>query len=86
MKDFEPGDTDIVGRLNLSLFGTRDAVLNWTLECTGFLEKLWFQIASDVTMQFPSQTNGALLDSARRRFCDYLPDGGCELVTQRTGK
>ena len=29
IKDFEPGDnTDMVGRLNLSLYGTRDAVVS----------------------------------------------------------
>ena len=34
IEDFEPGDTDVVGLLDLSLFGTRDATQNWTLEYT----------------------------------------------------
>ncbi len=31
-EDREPGDENKVGKLNLSLYGTRDAAQNWTIE------------------------------------------------------
>ena len=40
IEDFEPGDEHMVGRLNLSLYGTRDAAQNWTRENTEFLESI----------------------------------------------
>ena len=51
IEDFEPGGEHMVGRLNLSLYGTRDAAQNWTREYTEFLGKYWFQVRSGVTMQ-----------------------------------
>ena len=36
-EDREPGDEDRVGLLNLSLYGTRDAAVNWTREYTSKL-------------------------------------------------
>ena len=33
----------MVGRLNLSLYGTRDAAQNWTREYTEFLENIGFR-------------------------------------------
>jgi hypothetical protein len=42
IEDREPGDEDKVGKLNLSLYGTRDAALNWTAEYTKTLEGLGF--------------------------------------------
>ena len=33
----------MVGRLNLSLYGTRDAAQNWTREYTEFLESIGFR-------------------------------------------
>ena len=41
-EDREPGDEHRIGRLNLSLYGTRDAALNWTAEYTRTLNKLGF--------------------------------------------
>ena len=43
VEDYEPGDELNVGRLNLSLYGTRDAAQNWSKEYTGFLEKVGFE-------------------------------------------
>ena len=37
IEDFEDGDEARVARLNLSLYGTRDAAQNWAKEYTGFL-------------------------------------------------
>ena len=40
--DYEPGDEHKVGKLNLSLYGTRDAAPNWCREYYGFLEGIEF--------------------------------------------
>ena len=36
-QDKEEGDEKIVAELNLSLYGTRDAAMNWAAVCTEFL-------------------------------------------------
>ena len=41
-EDFEDGDEMMAGRLNLSLYGTRDAALNWSVKYTKVLEELGF--------------------------------------------
>ena len=41
-EDWQPGDEDKVGRLNLSLYGTRDAAMNWGAKYTDVLEKIGF--------------------------------------------
>ena len=79
IEDFEPGDEHMVGRLNLILYGTRDAAPNWTREYTEFLQSIWFQVRSGVTLQLLSQTKRALLHSARRRLHNHWPNGGLEL-------
>ena len=43
IEDFEPGDEGKVARLNLSLYGTRDAAQNWAKEYTTFLEESCFK-------------------------------------------
>ena len=42
IEDWEPGDEHKVAKLNLSLYGTRDAALNWTEEYTSRLIALCF--------------------------------------------
>ncbi len=42
-EDREPGDEDKVGQLNLSLYGTRDAAMNWTKTYTDFMVNLGFR-------------------------------------------
>ena len=37
-----PGDENMKGKLNLSLYGTRDAAQNWASEYSGLLKKLGF--------------------------------------------
>ena len=86
IEDFEPGGEHMVGRLNLSLYGTSDATQNWTREYTAFLEKYWFQVRSGVTMQPFFSKQKALLDSARRRLHNHWPNGGFERDTQGNGK
>ena len=41
-EDMEEGDEDRVAKLNLSLYGTRDAAQNWTITYTKFLLSLGF--------------------------------------------
>ena len=40
IEDREAGDEGMVGKLNLSLYGARDAALNWTKEYTRALEEI----------------------------------------------
>eukprot|EP00973_Karenia_brevis_P088796 12315265-Karenia_brevis.AAC.1 len=42
-EDWEPGDEDKVGKLNLSLYGTRDAAQNWAKEVDRVFSKLGFR-------------------------------------------
>ncbi len=43
-EDFEPGDEDKVGVLNLSLYGTRDAAQNWAAKYTEVLQSIGFTV------------------------------------------
>ena len=43
IEDFGPSDEGKVERLNLSLYGTRDAAQNWAEEYTTFLEECGFK-------------------------------------------
>ena len=43
IEDYQEGDERRVGRLNLSLYGTRDAAQNWYKEYSSFLESLQFK-------------------------------------------
>ena len=45
-EDFEPGDEDHVGVLNLSLYGTRDAAMNWAAKYTEVLKKAGFAVGT----------------------------------------
>ena len=42
-EDWEPGDEDTAGRLNLSLYGARDAAQNWAAAFSGHLERNGFK-------------------------------------------
>ena len=42
IEDFEPGDEHMVGRLNLSLCGTRDAAENWDAGIHRVSGEYWF--------------------------------------------
>ena len=42
-EDWEPGDEERVGKLNLSLYGTRDAAKNWAAKFTEVLEGVGFR-------------------------------------------
>ncbi len=51
-EDKAPGDEHRVGQLNLSLYGTRDAAMNWALRFTKFLEGLGFVTGSATPCNF----------------------------------
>ena len=42
-EDCRPGDEDMVGKLNLSLCGTRDAAQNWAKAYSDFLASIGFE-------------------------------------------
>ena len=42
-EDWEEGDEGLVGQLQISLYGTRDAAQNWAATYTKFLVKIGFQ-------------------------------------------
>ena len=50
IEDWAPGGEQLVGKLNLSLYGTRDAAMNWTREYTEFLEPIWVQSRKSVAV------------------------------------
>ena len=41
-EDRMPGDENMIGKLNLSLYGTRDAAQNWASEYSGLLKPICF--------------------------------------------
>ncbi len=43
-EDWEDGDDEMVGQLRLSLYGTRDAAVNWTRTFTDHLVKIGFKV------------------------------------------
>ena len=43
-EDHEDGDEDMVGQLNLSLYGTRDAAVNWAHTFTAHLKQIGFAV------------------------------------------
>ncbi len=51
-EDFEPGDEGRVGRLNLGLYGTRDAAQNWAKEYTNTLRTLGFNVGKATPCSF----------------------------------
>ena len=53
-EDWKPGDEGKVARLNLSLYGTRDAAMNCAEKLTNVLVKCWFAKGQRVSMQFRS--------------------------------
>ena len=44
IEDRKPGDEGMVGKLNLSLYGTRDAAQNWQKEYAGFMREIGFRV------------------------------------------
>jgi hypothetical protein len=51
-EDRMPGDAGLVAKLNLSLYGTRDAAKNWTQTYNAFLGRLGFDTGKGSTCNF----------------------------------
>jgi len=51
-EDMEPGDEGKVGKLNLSLYGTRDAAMNWAKTYTDHLKSLGFIVGKSNPCNF----------------------------------
>ena len=49
-RDSNGKDKDMVGKLNLSLYGTRDAAQNWQKEYTGFMIALGFKVGRALSL------------------------------------
>ena len=55
-EDWQPGDEGKVARLNLSLYGTRDAAQNWAAEYTSYLQSLGFLAGKGTPCNFRHTT------------------------------
>ena len=51
-EDMLPGESDMVGRLRLSLYGTRDAAQNWMKHYSGKLRNMGFTQGKASTCNF----------------------------------
>ena len=60
-EDREQGDEGMVGQLNLSLYGTRDAALNWTNTFTAHLESIGFNRGAACPCNFIHEERGIAL-------------------------
>ena len=57
-EDRQPGDEGMVGKLNLSLYGTRDAALNWVNAYTRVLVKAGFEVGKHSAQNFYHRRRG----------------------------
>jgi hypothetical protein len=60
-EDRLPGDEGLVGRLNLSLYGTRDAALNWSIEYTQTLRAAGFIVGKASPCNFRHATRDLIV-------------------------
>ena len=56
LEDKQPGDDGMVGRLNLSLYGIRDAAQNWAVEHTRTLQAAGFTVGKASPCNFTHKT------------------------------
>ena len=54
--DHQPGDEGLVGELELSLYGTRDAAQNWAKEYTTYLESIGFKAGAASPCNFVNES------------------------------
>ena len=52
VEDRQPGDETMIAKLNLSLYGTRDAAQNWAAEYTGYMTTLGFDVGTATPCSF----------------------------------
>ena len=64
-EDRMPEDEGMVGRLNLSLYGTRDAAQTWAVEYTRTIRAAGFEPRQSIPMEVCAQHQRLDVDSAR---------------------
>ena len=95
-EDREPGDENKVGRLNLSLYGTRDAAQNWTQKYTSTLLTAGFRVGRASPCNFFNQRTGVAVTVHGGDFIASGPETGlreleatlgarCEIKTEFLG-
>ena len=56
VEEYQPGDEGLVGELELSLYGTRDAAQNWAKEYTSYLESIGFTTGTASPCNFANES------------------------------
>ena len=67
-EDHDADDHDNVGILNLSLYGTRDAAMNWSKTYSDYLVSIGFVKGRASQCNFLPHPSGEFSDGAWRRF------------------
>ena len=83
IEDFESGDEGKVARLNLSLYGTRDAAQNWDKEYTTFLQESGFKTGLASPCNFEHLTKELKLTVHGDDFTVTGPTAGLQWMQRR---
>ena len=87
VEDYQPGDENLVGKLELSLYGTRDAAQNWAKEYTTFLEQLGFAAGAASPCNFVNEGKEVFVTVHGDDFTATGPQASLEWFEQKmTGK
>ena len=84
IEDWRPGDEGNVARINLSLYGTRDAAQNWAAEYTRFLVGLVFQVGKGSPCNFRHEKRDIQLSVHRDDFTVVGPMGSLRWLKHTT--
>ena len=83
IEDYEDGDELRVGKLNLSLYGTRDAAQNWSKEYTAFLEGIGFVKGGASPCNFVHEARELYLSCHGDDFTTTGPKSGVEWLEKQ---
>ena len=86
IEDFEPGDEGRVAKLNLSLYGTRDAAQNWAREYTTFLKECGFEVGVASPCNFRHEYWGIALTVHGDDFTATGPTASLKWLQYKMGK
>ena len=78
VEDYEPGDEGMVGKLMLSLYGTRDAAQNWAKEYTSYLEDIGFTTGAASPCNFVNEAMEVMVTVHGDDFTATGPQHGLE--------
>ena len=79
-EDQSPGDEQRVGRLKLSLYGTRDAAQNWAHEYPTFLKGLGFEVGRASPCNFVHKTRNIYITVHGDDFTIVADDGQLQWI------